>query len=299
VQWSLSRGGRALMADELRNSFPGDWTPGALRDVMRRATELQVQAMVEELVLGRLTAETVGRYMDYDGRAHLDEALSHGKGVLLAFPHAGNVMMLIARLSLSGYDFTQVAARGLPPPDKIAPADLQPTWLNVKAREAREADEDRLPAKFHTMDAAPRELYRILGRNGIVAIAFDGRGGSKFRLTPFLGRTALLNTGPWRLAASTGARVVPAFCRHEADGRWSLVLAPAIVPDPALPVPERAEALLEAFLRGAIEPWLRAHPDHYARWLLHCRVHADMDDNPLFVDTAAHDGWRRHEGVGF
>jgi lauroyl/myristoyl acyltransferase len=296
AQLALTPEKRRLMRLELLESFPKQaWTERTLDRVSRSAYDLQVQCLCEELMLGRLDAESVQRFMRFDGRENLDRALADGKGVVLLFPHAGNVMLLIALLSLSGYDFTQVAARGLPPPDKAVTADLRDTWFNRRARQAREANEDALPARFHTIDAPPRELYRRLAANGIVAIAFDGRGGTKFRPVTYLGRTALLSTGPWRLAASTGARVVPAFCVRERDRSHRLVLFPALSPDPGLPVAERCERLLETFLRQHIEPMLEKHPDHYARWLVHCREHAGLDDHPLFVDTAADERWRVHE----
>lgn len=298
TQFATSSAKRRLMGKELRASFPKQaWTERTLDRVSRAAYDLQVQCLCEELMLGRLDGATVQRFMRFDGRENLDRALADGKGVILAFPHAGNVMLLIALLSLSGYDFTQVAARGLPPADKQVTEDLRPTWFNRRAREAREANEDRLPARFHTMEDAPRELFRRLAANGIVAIAFDGRGGSKFKPVTFLGRTALLNTGPWRLAASTGARVVPAFCVRDRDRTHRLVLAPALVPEASLPMAQRCERLLETYLRQHAEPMLEQHPDHYARWLVHCRVHAGLDDHPLFVDTAADDRWRIHEGT--
>lgn len=292
AQLLATPGKRRLMKDELRRSFTGrPWTDRGLEKVARSAYDLQVQCLVEELVLGRLTGETIGRFMRFDGRERLDAALDRGKGVVLVFPHAGNVMLLIALLSLSGYAFTQVAARGFPPPERQLSADVRPSWLNRRAREARERDEDRLPARFHGMDAPPRQLYRDLADNRIVGIAFDGRGGSRFSPVPYLGRTALLSTGPWRLAATTGATVLPAFCVRDRDRTHRLHLCDPIVPDATTSTASAAQTLVEQAI-AAIEPLLQRHPDHYARWLAHCRQHAAMDDHPLFADTAPESRWR-------
>ena len=47
--------------------------------------------------------------MVFEGQENLDAALDRGKGVVLLNPHAGNIMMMIAALSLGGY-FLFIAA---------------------------------------------------------------------------------------------------------------------------------------------------------------------------------------------
>jgi hypothetical protein len=60
----------------------------------------------------------------------------------------------------------------------------------------------------------------------------------------------------------------------------------------------RCEKLQRGYL-DQIEPILRAHPELYARWLLHCRVRVRMDDHPMFVDVAETDDWKKYEGAKF
>lgn len=300
MQYAASPGRRRLLVDELRRSFADvPWTDRTLHAVGRGAYDLWVQCMVEELLLGRLSTDNVERFMRFDGREHLDEALSHGRGALLLYPHAGNVMLMIGLLSLSGYDYTQVALRGFPPPERQLSDDVRPSWFNRRAREARESAEDHLPASFLPLEGPPRDIFRALDRNGIVGIAFDGRGGTRFRPTPYLGRTALLATGPWRIAAKREVPIVPALCVRDRDRHHRLLLCAPVLPDMGLPLEERCLDLQDRVLAHQIEPLLRRHPDHYARWLVHCRVHAAMDDHPLFVDTAPDERWRAHEGTGF
>ena len=55
---------------------------------------------------------------------------------------------------------------------------------------------------------------------------------------------------------------------------------------------------MRRFLTEAAEPWLRANPHAYGIWLLHCRLRADVDDHPFFVDYAPDDRWRRWERAG-
>jgi lauroyl/myristoyl acyltransferase len=300
LRWWSGAAHQAAMIDELRCSFPDiQWTERTLQRVARSASDLQVQCHLEELLLGDLNRRSIELYMDFDGRKNLDEALGHGRGVVLVYPHAGAVMLMIALLSLNGYDFTQVAARGFPPPHKRPAGVPEPGRLARRARQAREDSEDRLPAHFLTIDQPARELFRALRRNGIVAMAFDGRGGTHFRPTPFLGRTALLSTGPWKLAAQTGATVVPAMCVRQRDRSHRLVLRPGVQPDMSLDKQARCLDLQQRVLHDELEALLTQHPDHYAPWLLHCARMAALDDQPLFVDRARDGGWARHQDTRF
>ena len=232
----------------------------------------------EELLLGRLDASTTPLYMQIEGREHLDRALAPGRGVVLVYPHCGNIMLMIAALAHAGYAYSQFAARGLAPED-VAQAHPQTFGHNrwrQAVREVREADEDRVLAEYVTH---PRGLVRALARGGIVGIAFDGRLGSRFEAVTLLGRQALLSTGPWKLAARSGAALIPAFNLCPPDGPNRLILGPVAA--------GRDEAL------GWLQEHLREHPGHYGLWLTHCRERRAVDDHPLFTDYAPDDRWRK------
>jgi lauroyl/myristoyl acyltransferase len=300
AQYHAARSRRPLLGDELARTFPERaWGDAELRAVARSAYVSWAQCLVEELLLGKLDVDNIDPYIRFDGRENLDRALEKGKGALYMFPHAGNYMFGIALTSLSGYPLTQLAARGFPPPERQIAAEVMPSKLNIAAREARDAAEDRLPARFVDMERdSTRELYRTLRRNELVGLAYDGRGGSKFTSTNYLGRPALMATGPWRLAASTGAAICPVVTIRDADQRQRLIVCPPVFPDMGAAMGTRCEALQRGYL-DHMEPILRANPDHYARWLLHCRVRVSMDDHPMFVDVAPDDAWRKYEHAEF
>jgi lauroyl/myristoyl acyltransferase len=283
AQHALAKGQRARIEQELVLRF-GDARPDRIQDCYRIAFRVHA----EELLLGKLSAETVGNYMQFQGREHLDDALAHGKGAIICQPHAGNVMMMIALLSLHGYDYTQYAARGLAPTDvaQAHPDTFGHNRWREQARAAREANEDKLPARFLTLDTSARELYRRLGDNGLVGITYDGRIGSKFVGVDYLGSRALLNPGAFRLAARTGATLLPVFNACPADGVNRCVV------QPGLRGTDWRE-LMVRFLRDHAEPWLRENPAHYGVWLAHCRERAGVDDHPLFVDYAPDDRYTR------
>ncbi len=272
------RGGRRWMEDELLRS--------GLEPQVDRSLRVQYRVAVTELALGRFTKETLDPFIRIEGRHHLDAALAHGKGVVWVYPHAGAVMLMLAWLVKNGYPYTQYAARGLAPKEVAEAHDAllgHNKWRQA-VRDARERDEDETGATFLSLSKPARELYRTLARNELVGIAFDGRIGNKWQPYTFLGRQALLNPGAWRLAASTGAMLVPCYNTVPDHG-------PAVCTIGA-PIDPKALDADKQVLRFA-EDQIRASPAEYGGWLLHCRVRNAIDDHPLFVDQAEDDRYRK------
>ena len=290
LQHLAARGGRVLMEDELRRAFGDRFDDPGYKELVADAYRCAWRVHLEELLLGKVGPDTVEQYMRFQGRENLDSALAPGKGVVWTYPHAGAVMMMLAWLAHNGYRYVQYAARGLPPPEVAAanPALMATNRLREKVRKVREDNEDKVPCTYLTMDSPTREIYRRLADNELVGIAFDGRAAAKFFVHPLLGRPAVLSTGPYRLAVSTKAAVVPAFCLTPKEG-------PAIckVGAPIFPGKDWRE-VAEEVLRVE-EAWLREHPSEYGIWLLHCRRRAGMDDHPLYGDSAPDERWKRWE----
>ncbi len=284
IRHALARTQRAAMATELALSF-GEGSEA----LVPRAYEIGVQNHLEELLLGKLDPQSWALHMRFNGWEHLEAARARGHGAIVLFPHAGNFMLMIAGVSFR-VPYTQYAARGVPPVElaRGAPDLLRTNALARAARQAREQAEDALPARFVSLETPVRHLYRCLAKNEVVGIALEGRVGRRFERVEFLGRQALLNPGPYKLAASTGASLVPTLCHVEADGTNVCTFAPPVHG-------EDAHVLREACLRQAVEPFLRNHPAAYGLWLAHCRLRAGVDDHPLFIDYALDERWRRHD----
>ncbi len=269
---TLSRARGALMADEYQRCGIAPCVDAAWACTWRVA--------LEELALGRHTQLTLDAFIHFEGIEHLDDARRRGKGVVWVYPHAGPVMLMLAWLVAHGYPYTQYAARGLAPK---AVAEAHPELLGHNrwrqaVRTAREDDENRTGATFLTLDQPARELYRTLARNELVGIAFDGRIGTKWRPYVFMGRRALLNPGPFRLAASTGAALVPCYTHYPVDG------GPAVcqVGPPISGNEPDADIRILAWAEAAV----RRSPAEYGSWLLHCRQRNNIDDHPMFDDHA-------------
>jgi len=280
---------RERMKDEYRRCFGERYTDADLDALVRESYRIAFRTHLEELILGRLDERTVFDFLQLEGRENLDDALERGKGALIMSAHAGSFMLPIAAISLLGYPYTQYAARGLPPQEVLdanPDAIRQNRWAN-ETRTIREENEDALPANYLTLHTSARTLYRRLANNETVGIAFDGRVGNKWVRMPYLGREALLNPGPYRLASKTGAAIIPTLT-HTPDG------GPGVCTfgEPIYPEDRRWQDLMREFVHRRVEPWLAQHPEEYGVWLAHCRGRAMVDDHPFFVDYAKDDGWQ-------
>ena len=288
LQWKAAGSSRDLMADEYRRCFGERYTESGYAQLVQDAYRQAWRTHMEELLLAKLSPDTIDDWLQLEGQAHLDEALSRGKGVVWLYPHAGPVMLMIAGLAHRGYAYTQYAARGLPPAQmaKDHPELLASNRWRAAVRQTREANEDAVPANYISLDTSVRELVRRLQANEIVGLAYDGRIGQGWWPTPYMGRQALLSPGPYKLAVTSGATVLPVFCHSPTDGPGVCKIGAPLSPG------KDWQALADMVLRQQ-EHWLTRFPEEYGIWLLHARIRREIDDHPLFLDYAQGDRWHR------
>src|SRR5690606_12370792 len=105
--------------------------------------------------------------------------------------------------------------------------------LSRRAEAARAAARAGLPLLAPDAPLAP-----VLDAGGLVVFALDAREGP-LRPTSFLGRTALLPTEPWELAARRGVPVIAALCIRDRDRTHRLHLREPQTADMALPAEAR------------------------------------------------------------
>jgi lauroyl/myristoyl acyltransferase len=185
----------------------------------------------------RLTASDAARIVaatSVTNRGPFDEALDAGRGLIIALPHSGNWdaggVWLIETLRRRGLDpaFTTVAQR------------LRPESVYRRFAAHREALGFELAE-----DGAYRALLRRLRRGGVVCVLADRDVlGTGIDVT-LCGEPARLPSGPARLAALTGATLLPTRLGF-APGGWTVAFAePVPVPGPA-DVEKATQALADA-----------------------------------------------------
>ncbi|MDR1110383.1 MAG: lysophospholipid acyltransferase family protein [Deltaproteobacteria bacterium] len=120
--------------------------------------------------------------------------------------------------------------------------------------------------QFIFKDGGAVAMLRLLRSGGFLGTLFDqadivGTGAAKLT---FMGRPALTTLGPLRLAAKTGAPVVPFFCRRQGD-RHVIEFSPHLTPPPGndrdwlLDSAQKLNDLLAGFIRLHPDQWMWSH----------------------------------------
>ncbi|WP_410645009.1 phosphatidylinositol mannoside acyltransferase [Amycolatopsis sp. lyj-346] len=175
------------------------------------------------------------------GVENLDAALAEGNGAVMALPHSGN--WDIAGVWLADYlgGFTTVAER------------LKPESLYRRFVEYRESlGFEIVPLTGDS--SAMRVLLKRLRENKAVCLVGDRDLTTSGIPVKFFGEPARLPGGPARLAATTGAALIPAGCWFTEDG-WQIRLHPRIRVTARAEVPAATQALADIFAGD-----IAAHP---------------------------------------
>jgi KDO2-lipid IV(A) lauroyltransferase len=179
------------------------------------------------------------------GREHLDAALARGKGVLLFTAHFLTLEVGVAVL------------------EAIAPR------ASCMYRPQRNAMMDMMIRRGRhrfAWEQIPRDNVRLLLRNlrdnyAVVYLPDQTYLGKQSELLPFFGEPAVTNTATSKLAAISGATVLPYFFRRLPSGDYRVDIGP-----PLDGVPSESAAEHTARLFARLEDYIRLAPEQYL-WL--------------------------------
>jgi phosphatidylinositol dimannoside acyltransferase len=204
-----------------------DATPDELDALVRAGLRSYARYWCEAFRLPAMDRAAVLARMDPNvtGMAPMFEALQQGRGVVAALPHSGN-------WDLAGLWFVETQRRmGRPARFTTVVERLRPESLYRRFVAYRES----LGFEVLAVGDGPvvyRTLTQRLREGGLVCLVADRDLSASGLEVSFFGEPARLPTGPARLAALTGALLVPAFPSFTPDG-WAAAMGAPI------PVPER------------------------------------------------------------
>jgi len=239
---------RRIAGENMASAFAGEhggaWVAGRVR-----ANFVQlVRVMLELPSLYRMTAGNVDAYARLRGAENLKEAVARAKGVLILTAHLGNweLMALAASLRLHIQIHVVVRPLDFAPLDRIL-SELRSRTGNVVL------DKDK----------SANAIGGLLRENRIVGILLD-QNASWYEgvYVPFFGRTACTNKGLALFALRYGAAVVPAHNVRSADGRYTIVLEPALSLIRTGDLRKDVE-VNTALFNTVIERWVRTAPEQW------------------------------------
>jgi len=194
----------------------------------------------------QITRESVSEWIRYEGFENYEEAKRRGKGVLFATAHLGN-------WELSAFAHALMA---------------EP--MNVVVRPLDNARIDRLVESRRTLSGnrviekkdAARGILKALGRNEAVGILIDQNSNlNEGVFVDFFGTPACANAAFAKIAARTGAAVIPGFALWlESERRYVLKFYPIVeMTGDVVDDTFRIQNVLERVIREYPDQWLWIH----------------------------------------
>ena len=232
--------------DNMRVCFGEDLGEPELRRLYRRMFLHFGRMLFEVPHILRLGRE-MDRYVVFEGEENLLRAMAAGKGALILTAHFGNWELMAAAFT-KRFNTGAIVAR----PVDFRPADRVLNDLRT-----------RYGGEIIPKQKGMRRILAALRRGKAVGILLDQNvDWYEGAFVPFLGRTACTNKGLALVALKTGAPVVPMFSIRGADGRYRIVLEPAldlqITGDKTRDVDDNTALFAETMSR-----FIRTHPDHW------------------------------------
>jgi KDO2-lipid IV(A) lauroyltransferase len=216
------------------------------REIMDGVFRSIARVLVTFAKFPAIRRDTIGRWIRCEGREHVDEALRQGRGVLFATAHFGN-------WELSAYAWALLAA-----PMHVVVRPLDNPHIDALVERRRGLSGNRMIGK---RDYA-RSILKALAANEAVGILVDQNSAADAGVfVDFFGAPACAGTGFAKLAAHSGAAVIPGFAVwEEAERRYVLRFQPPIaMTGDAARDTQLVQSRLEEVIRQYPDQWLWIH----------------------------------------
>ena len=194
----------------------------------------------------KINRGNVSEWIRYEGFEHFEQALQRGRGVLFATAHLGN-------WELSAFAHALMAA-----PMHVVVRPLDNLRIDALLARRRTLSGNRLIEKKESA----RSVLKALQANQAVGILIDQNSSPEEGVfVNFFGIPACASSGFARLAAHTGATVIPGFALwSEAERRYVLKFYPPLEMTGRLQEDtQRLQSQLEAVIREHPDQWLWIH----------------------------------------
>lgn len=205
------------------------------------------RTFLEVMYMPALTTEKMNRYVTFENKHYLQDALDEGHGVVLLTAHIGNWEWLGAALAMSGLPVTTVIKR--------QPNDQHTQILN----------EYREMTGIEVFARGTSELVgaaKALKKGKILGFLADQDAGSNGVFVPFLGKPASTPLGPAVFAKRFKSPVVPVFIIRQQTGGHKIVVSPPMVYQDTGDETQDIYRITEQMTQS-IEAVIRQYPDHW------------------------------------
>jgi lauroyl/myristoyl acyltransferase len=188
----------------------------------------------------------VDKYVVIQGREHLDTALARGRGVVFCSGHYSNWELGAMVVARHGYPITGVYQ---------SHDDKRTNAMFVQQR--ADWGITIVPSQHGAKSA-----LRALRQNQTVALMGDRLTGGPVVDVDFFGKRARLPMGPFRIALTSGAAILPTFIHRRANGQFTLEIGAPLEVGVEGTLAERSQRLGQAWAK-VLETRVKIDPSQW------------------------------------
>ncbi len=237
---------RDVTMDHLRGALGEELNEEELVRIARESYRNFGRMTFEFARFPRLTPRRVKEMVSLTGAEHLDRALGKGKGAILVAGHLGN-WEYMATLPMMGYPMTFLVGE----------------QHNILVDGLMNMMRARFGGEIVPVTGSLRGIFRAVRDNRVVMMLSDQDAGRRGTFVEFFGRQASTPYGSGRLAAATGAALLPGTVVGRGGGHHEIVISPAVEPPlDGNDSDEAARYYTQAYTRE-FEAFIRSDPDQY------------------------------------
>ncbi|MBA3273813.1 MAG: hypothetical protein H0T11_08085 [Chthoniobacterales bacterium] len=271
IAFLLHLPGRRVAIENVETAFGSDFTERQRMRIVRESYQYFARAMADLFWSSRLTSENLPRYVEVSDLERLKRGGGADEGAIFACLHYGGFEWIALALGLSAIECTVVTQ------------SFKNPLLNSTFNELREV------AGHQTIrrEGAVLRLYKALRARRSVTLAVDLTVSAKLPSVPiscFGMQTCVTFAHGW-LHKRTGARIIPTHCEPLPNGRYRLVLHPALEIAEGATYHEIAQACWDHF-----EPVIRQNPAPWLWMYKHWRYRPAEANRayPSYANTSPH-----------
>lgn len=266
----IDRPGRKVALANVEAAFGPALSPHDRRRLVRRSYQYFARAMADLFWSPRLTTQTLTQLVDTSALERFKEQVGADRGAIFACLHYGGFEWIALALGLSGIRCTVVTQ------------SFKNPLLNDTFNELREVSGHQTIRR----EGAILRLYKALVAGRSVTLAVDLTVSAKLPSVPitcFGMQTCVTFAHAW-LHKRTGAPIIPTHCEPLEDGRYRLVLHPAL----EIPAHATHQQIAQACWNH-FEPVVRKDPAPWLWMYKHWRYRpAGADQYPEYANESPH-----------
>jgi lauroyl/myristoyl acyltransferase len=241
---------RRTITGNISRALGPETSNSKLNKTVRRVISSTIKNYVDLLSLPHQSHKDIKRMVNVTGIAHLEEALSKGKGAILCTAHLGCFDTAFQILGAYSTQLTVV----------VEPID-PPILLNYVTSIRKEFGIDILPA----VTGALKQIIKLLRNGEMLLFALDRDTAGARVQSHFFGKDTSMPAEAVKIAMRTGAAIVPVFNNRRRDGNYNLYIEPELDiirngNDSLAENMERIARVMEKYIRRFPEQWVVLEP---------------------------------------